>query len=734
MVEGGELSIEASIVVDCRDILPWNISHGIYGGFIEYTAFCINGPTGLWAQEIRNRGFDEPDGDNDGVSGEKDFGWRPFLDPGVSGVFELSDGGYNRNGRYSQRVTKISGDGRVGVSQLVFISNTAGLDFYIYIKGDTSVGEINVTIADVNGITTYVDESLGIPTENWSKYEASLPLITEISAGLLEITWKGDGTIWLDEASLMPSDNIGGVRREYYELYKEWQPGVLRYPGGCFADSPANQWIYGVGPIDQRHSPNWDSFRRNYQRMDFGTDEFIAFCKSCNIEPHITVNFGSGTPEDAAAWVEYCNGPVNSTYGAMRAANGHPEPYNVKYWEIGNEQYGDWEIGHTTPEEYGRRFLEFYHAMKAIDPTIEIMADGDKNPSWYKPMMEVIKKDIDLFGWHEAHTPLPNRDDEKIYLDMLSRSVKTEETIKSFWREAEELNLSNNMKLSISEWWPIYRYVDDFPIRLFSLESALWSALHLNVFQRNSHAMETACRTVFIGIIASIFDIENGSRIIFGTPTYQVFKMYSKYSGNYRLSTEVDSPGYIPSRSILGSSDEIPYLDVSATISNKSIYLAVINRHPRDAIQTEIKWNGIHIINAVIHEINSGSYLDANTPDNPDKIKIKTFEWKPKETYAFPPHSVTIIEITNYTNRLPRKDFSRINGTPDFYDNTNADHDGILSYIKRILHLKEQWYDLEYIPNRNITVDKTISSMEGDSLRLFQVVSQYSFQIFPRIH
>ena len=473
-----------------------------------------------------------------------------------------------------------------------------------------------------------------------------------MAIGRLEISWTGNGTVWLDEASLMPSDNVDGVRKEYFDLYKEWQPGVLRYPGGCFADRPSNHCEFGIGPIDKRQSPNWAPAWSAYQRRDFGTDEFVVFCKACNIEPHMTVNFGSGTVEEAAALVEYCNGPSNSTYGAMRTANGHPEPYNVKYWEIGNEQYGNWEIGHTTPENYGARFVEYYHAMKAVDPTIRIMADGDTDPNWYGPMMSAIGNDIDIFGWHNCDGIEKSASDKAIYLAMLAGSQNTERTIESFWDEANDTGLAPEMRLSISEWWPVYRYSSESATRIATLESALWSALHLNTFQRHGDAMETACRTSFIGVIISTINTTTWERAIFGSPTYHVFQMYRKHSGTRRLDVNVDCPMY--DYDTLGvpwmpGEKNVPYLDASATRSNDSIYLTVVNRHPTDAIQSELSWTGIQPINGVIHEISSESYLDANTMTAPIKITPHSYLWEPDKSYTFPPHSVTIIEITNYT-------------------------------------------------------------------------------------
>jgi hypothetical protein len=237
--------------------------------------------------------------------------------------------------------------------------------------------------------------------------------------------------------------------------------------------------------------------------------------------------------------------------------------------------------------------------------------------------------------------------------------MSTERTIESFWNQAIESGLAPDMRLSISEWWPVYRYADSTGMRVGSLESALWSALHLNAFQRHADAMETACRTAFIGVIATQIDIDTGSRIILATPTYYVFKMYRHFSGDHRLAVEVDCATYdTPGVSHYSGERDVPYLDASATMSNDSFFLSVVNRHPTDTMYTAIQWDGIAATEGTIHELSSDSYLDGNDWENPEKITINSRPWVPSEYYDFPPHSVTIIEISNSTE-TPFVDITR---------------------------------------------------------------------------
>ena len=165
------------------------------------------------------------------------------------------------------------------------------------------------------------------------------------------------------------------LRRDTFELIKAIKPPVIRYPGGNFASG--YHWEDGIGPKDkrpQRFDEAWQSHETNL----VGADEYMKFCRMAGAEPFLVVNDGSGTPEEAARWVAYCNEPADGIEGRRRAANGCSEPYNVKIWGAGNEVWGRWQIGHTGPREYTDRLRKFVSAMRTIDSGIHIVAVGDK--------------------------------------------------------------------------------------------------------------------------------------------------------------------------------------------------------------------------------------------------------------------------------------------------------------------------------------------------------------------
>ncbi|NPV60619.1 MAG: hypothetical protein HPY75_13295 [Actinobacteria bacterium] len=649
----------ARITVHGADGEGAEVPEGIYGGFIEFLPGIINGPAGLWAQELRNRGFDEPDGDANGVSGEQaGLAWFPLREQGVNASWSLAPGGYNPRGAYAQSVVKSGGAGRVGLCQAVLLSPPGDYGFYIYMKGDASAGTVTARLADMEGTAILSEVSLGSPEDSWSRKEVTFPALAHEAAARLEVFFTGTGEVLFDEASLMSSRNVGGVRERALELYRELRPGVMRYPGGCFADQTANHWVEGIGPIDERGSPNWDEHWGSYQRLDFGTGEFVAFCRAIGAEPHMVVNFGDGTVEEAAAWVAYANGDPSDAsvigvdrkgtdwrtvgyWARRRAEDGHPEPYAIRHWEIGNEQYGEWENGHVTPEEYGAAFLAYRKAMTEVDPSIRVIADGHHEPSWYGPLLRTIGGQAEVFGWHVCQELKMDAGPGEAYLYMLSTPITVEENIARLRDVLAGDGYSRGMPMSITEWWPEHENEDWDSA---ALEGGLWTALVLNVLQRHSDVVEAACRTLFETMLIRI-DHEDHHREAVLTPSFHVFSMYRRFCGDRGIAVSVECGSYAPpGQAENGAGVEVPYLDVSATRTDRSITLAVVNRHPSRIIEAAITWEGLEVSEAggaVV--LTSASYLDGNSLECPDAVRPISSAWSDTGAYRFPPHSLTVL-------------------------------------------------------------------------------------------
>jgi alpha-N-arabinofuranosidase len=192
-------------------------------------------------------------------------------------------------------------------------------------------------------------------------------------SGALEITGTGNGDFHIGAISLMPADNLDGFRPEIIAQLKQLHSGFWRLPGGNFISD--FNWYHSVGPRDKR-PPDFDYAWNAMQTNDVGMDELMTFCKLIGVDPYITVNAGFGDAHSAAEEVQYMNGAASTPMGAMRARNGHPQPYRVRFWDIGNEPYGPWQLGRTDLKYYLLKHNEFAKAMREVDPSITLLASG----------------------------------------------------------------------------------------------------------------------------------------------------------------------------------------------------------------------------------------------------------------------------------------------------------------------------------------------------------------------
>ncbi len=247
-----------------------------------------------------------------------------------------------------------------------------------------------LTLAAVTAPETGVRTEITVE-EAWQTLTGTLHLpdtAPEAALYQLAVTGVDPAHVLIDRILLYPADHVGGADPEIIHQLKAAHLPLLRWPGGNFVSG--YHWRDGVGPIDARPTlpnPAWEGLEFNL----FGTDEFLAFCRAVGCEPLICVNAGNGSAEEAAAWVEYCNGGPDTPMGQLRAAHGHPEPYNVKYWEIGNEIYGRWQVGWTTAAGNVDRFRRFRAAMVAVDPSLQLLGCGygnEPNSEWNHQLVE----------------------------------------------------------------------------------------------------------------------------------------------------------------------------------------------------------------------------------------------------------------------------------------------------------------------------------------------------------
>lgn len=528
-----------------KDVTP--ISPLLFGHFIENMYDCID--PGLHAQVLKSRGFERPDKQGNGVS-------EPWLPVG-EGQYSL-DSDRVLAPSFSQRICSFPNLQSCGIKQEnlpLFSGEAYEGSFWAYTEGSAS---LSLEIMTENGLQLFFGK-YELKQNIWEKY--SFHFTSEHSClSKLVILVSENSEVWLDQTSLIPCSAKCKVWPEVFSYIKDLRPKIIRFPGGCFAD--CYHWESGVGDPDFRPScinHHWGGMEEN----GFGTDEFIALCKELGCEPMICVNFGSAPPEEAANWVEYCNGPIDSFYGAMRARNGHPDPYNVTYWDIGNEAFADWEIGHCDADEYCERFRKFADAMRSIDPRIKLIScGGDGNSSsqeWNRILCKKIGDVANYLGIHN-YTPLTHQRFPDINVQYCAvagapyqyerRMKETIQTIASF---------GSSMELAITEWNCNYQ---DGSNQEQTMEAAICNAGMLHAFFR-------------LGIpISNISDLINGwpGGIIrsagghcFGTPTYHMLNMYSHAEPISLLDCTYASPVYnIASVGNIQQQDSVPVIDIVA--------------------------------------------------------------------------------------------------------------------------------------------------------------------------
>ena len=604
----------ASITVDARKVEN-RISPLLYGQFLEFMFEGIKG--GLHAELIRNRSFEEapnviglsrdwdryPDNRNDDYA--LSFAWDDqFVYPPRK----------NETKEHSLRVR--AGDGvipRHGVYQSR-IPVRAGIEYrgYIWLRTVDYDGRVTVALeSDVNLGQVYAAADLGpIAKNEWRKYDFTLKPSSSDPLARLAILFPGRGTVWIDQASLLPADAApGGVRRDVFEKIKLLKPAFIRWPGGNVAQD--YHWSWGVGPRDERVTWTNLSWKNEPEPSDFGTDEFVAFARAAGAEPAITVNVeGRGaTVEEAAAWVEYCNGAATSKYGAMRAANGHPAPFGVKYWEVGNEIWGDWVRGHSDAETYARNYNRYAKAMRAVDPSIKLIAVGDNNLKWNRTVLAMAGANIDYlaihhyYGRHEAGNDLAK---------LLARPLFLESFYKDVAQLLRDLKLEGQVKLAINEWGL------DLPVeRQYSIEAALYGARLMNVFERSGELVAmSAVSDLVNGWPGGI--IQASRHGVFVTPIYLVNQIYNEHRGDVRLSTTVDTPD----------------LDTTAGRSGNTIYIKAVNVGPSSLTTT-----------IVLQGVAPAGRAEVKTLDQSLSVQTKAVAAGRRFIVTLPKQSVSVITI-----------------------------------------------------------------------------------------
>ncbi|HUJ31035.1 MAG TPA: alpha-L-arabinofuranosidase C-terminal domain-containing protein [Candidatus Acidoferrum sp.] len=442
-----------------------------------------------------------------------------------------------------------------------------------------------------------------------------------------------------DEGSLLSDSD--GFRKDVLEAARGLHISVLRWPGGNF--SSGYNWKDGIGPKDSRPR-RWDTAWQAEESNRFGTDEFVAYCRKVGAEPYICINMGTGTMQDAADWVEYCNGTMNTAWANLRRKNGHAEPYNVKYWGLGNEIYGSWQAGHKTATEYAELALEFAKMMRWIDPDIKLIACGGNNSEWDRQLLERVGEVADYISLHHygGNLDTAKEMDDASHLERQVRILEAVITSTPIRGEKKE-----PVKIAADEWniwfrsW--FKRGENHKLEeIYNLRDALWVGTALNIFHRHCNAVKLANLAQLVNVIAPI--MTNEKSLVLQT-TYFPLQLYAEHCQSIALDALVRSATF-------PNMPEAPYLDVSATTDQEGekLTLAVVNRHPTDDITAEIVTEGLKIgTTGDLYEVNGPNLDSTNTFDAPNNVGVKKRSFSgagPSFRQTYPAHSLSVLTLS----------------------------------------------------------------------------------------
>ncbi|HTW05869.1 MAG TPA: alpha-L-arabinofuranosidase C-terminal domain-containing protein [Acidimicrobiales bacterium] len=452
-----------------------------------------------------------------------------------------------------------------------------------------------------------------------------------------------------DEGSSLSNDN--GYRLDVLSLLKELRLSVLRWPGGNFVSN--YHWTDGIGPAANRPSRvelAWGALESNR----FGTDEFLAFCAELGVTPYICLNMGTGDLAEALAWVEYCNATVHSYWADRRRANGHEGPYGVPYWGLGNEMYGDWQVGQLSAQEYVSTAARWAKAIRRLDPKARLVSCGLNGWSdWDRAVIDGL---VDLVDLHSLHVYTGSKD----YWENLVSPYQAERGIACasalLGRAAYLQRAKRAPKVAFDEWNVWYRTDDGSLEERYSFTDALAVATYLNIFIRHSHQVSMANLAQMVNAIAPIVTTPHEA---VPQPIYYPFMLHSVSHLDHAIDVSIegeqfDAPAEPAGRwgHRLSDLGPFPFVDAAATTDSARgrITVTLVNRRPDRSEDVELR-----LTDLAFSDVNRARALTEETDHSkwpmPDVagVRLEDCDVPAKGSVAhvqLPPKSFAVIEAS----------------------------------------------------------------------------------------
>ncbi len=577
-------NFNTAVTIDVADKKE-SMSEYIYGQFIEHLGRCIYG--GIWAEMLEDRKFWY-------LPGDRESPWQ------VKGKRELFS--VDRANPFTGDKTPVlgvDGSGAAGIQQSgLGLKPDLEYEGRIILKATPGITAVKVTLS--RG-----EESQSVTIDKLGSIFSAYPLKQQSGAmthnASLTIEPEGNGKVWVGTASLMPSDNIEGFRSDVIALLKELNAPVYRWPGGNFVSG--YNWKDGIGDRDRRpprKNPAWQGVEHN----DVGLHEFISFCEILGTEPYIAVNAGLGDSKQAREEVEYCNGSAETPMGRLRAANGHPEPWNVKWWSIGNEMYGNWQLGHMSTEDFVRKHNAFADAMRSVDPDIKLIAVGELG-DWDRMVLTNCSESMDLISehfyrqdWHGGGL--------MTHVKQIPDAIREKaEAHRQYRKEIPQLE-GKDIRICMDEWnyWYGPHIYGELGTRYF-MRDAMGIAAGLNEYSRQSDMVFMANYAQTVNVIGCIKTNTTSSIL---DATGQVLKLYRQQFGTIPVAV----------------SGETRPVDIAATLDSEgqTVTISVVNA-TRDKVKIPVTLlNGTVTGEGELWQVTAPDIMATNEPGRPENVKI----------------------------------------------------------------------------------------------------------------
>lgn len=585
------------------------------GQFIE--PLCNLIPS-LLAQQVANTSFEDDPPWKVAYKRDVDKPSRPWYPDGAVHRARYGfDTNQPFNGRRSLRIDLSAARARAGISQDDFcLKEGLGYRLRLHLRGAGNVA-VRATLHGGGGPAAAPAE-LGRASGEWRGVEAVLRAVRTLDHATLTLDFEGPGSLWLDRVSLIGEDAVLGLwRADAVEAIRALQPGAIRFGGSAME---TYEWDQCLGDPDRRApfpQTYWGGIEENF----VGVEEFVALCQAVGAEPLICVRWTGKIPADAAAEVEYFNGPADSPWGRRRAANGHPQPYAVKYWQIGNEVGGP---------AYDASVKAFAMAMRQADPAVKVLSSF--------PSAQILQTDGGYLDYlcphHYGCADLAAMDQDFLGLETQIRGIAAQRT----------------MRIAVTEWnttagdWELGRGT------LQTLANALQCSRYHNLMHRHADAVEIAIRSNLIDSFGSGI-ILTGPGWLYVAPTYHAQRLYARAAGSYPVRIEPAAP--VPGAALPWPLAE-PDLSAALSPDGRTLRLYGVNSTERSVeVETTLAGYGHGVRDTRMHVLRDaqGALTPEimNSRDEPERVRVFTGSASAtgqRFALSFAPFSLTLYEFS----------------------------------------------------------------------------------------